>query len=231
MTFSIDPQIFERHPALRVGLIVVRGADNAIVHSEIIPLLRAAEAQVRSSLQAETFKEHPHIAAWQEAHKKFGNNPNRDQPSVQALVKRVVKGGELPSINSLVDLYNIISITHLLTAGGEDLDRTIGDIRLTLSAASEEFFEIGSVTADPPLLGEVIYRDDQGVICRKFNWREGDRTKLTNQTENAVLVVESLIDDGSLEKSLQELENLVQQFCGGSLKKYILSPDQVSVEM
>ena len=95
-------------------------------------------------------------------------------------------------MNPLVDLYNAISLTHLLPCGGEDLAAVRGDIRLERASGGEHFIPLGAHESEPPQTGEVIYRDDAGVICRCWNWREADRTKLTLETTDAFLCIESL---------------------------------------
>ena len=96
------------------------------------------------------------------------------------------------SISPLVDLYNAVSLRHLLPCGGEDLDAVRGDVRLTLAAGGESFVPLGSADELPPAPGEVVYADDAGIICRAWNWREAERTKLTPETTRAVLVIEAL---------------------------------------
>ena len=211
-------------PGIQVGLIVVRNADNTGQYDALTTKLRAGEAYIRNTLNEETYREHPTLAALQEVHRAFGNNPNKFPPSIQALCKRILKGGDLPSINLLVDAYNIVSLQHILSCGGEDLDACDGDIVLDYADGSEEFIALGEAENTPPKPGEVVYKDNQGVICAKFDWREGDRTKITPESKNVVLVIETLPPTGKaeLEQALQELVDLVTEHCGGSLTTHIL---------
>lgn len=231
MQFSIDPKILESYPSIQIGVIECLEVDNLTIHPSVLSLLRGAEELVRSTIPKETFKDHPKIKAWADAHRAFGSNPNRDQPSIQALVKRVVNGGSLPQINTLVDLYNVISLKYLLPAGGEDLDQIKGEIQLTYAKGDEEFMEIGATAPNLPQSGEVIYRDEVGVICRKFNWREADRTKLTQQTTNAVLVLETLppMSKAELGTALEELATLLRSTVSGKIKVSILGDDKLSL--
>lgn len=233
MQFIIDPQIFEKNKGLLVCVLVLKDVDNAGFHEEVAHLLRAAEKAMCTSLTIETFRDHPKLKALQVAHQAFGSNPNKFPPSVQALIKRVLKGGQLPIISPLVDLYNVISLKYLLCAGGEDTDQCIGDIHLTYATGSEEFIGLGETENDPPDVGEVIYRDDKNVICRKFNWREGDRTKLTEKTRNCVLVVEAFppVTRIELEGALEELTALVIKYCGGLVRGEILDQTHQSCEL
>lgn len=182
MNLTINPKIFEMYPDLILGVLVVNSADNQ-KKLGIAELLRSTENTLRERADMNNVKEHPAIAAWRDAHRLFGNNPNRYAPSVEAVIKRVVKGGRLPDINPLVDLYNHICMTHVVPVGGEDLDQCTGSIELTIATGNEQFIGLGDEENDPPEPGEAIYKDEGGVICRRFNWREADRTKLTETTK------------------------------------------------
>lgn len=233
MHFTVDPEIFAKYPDLHVGILVCRGVKNGQAVDEVTGLLRDAERGVRAKFaDPEQIKEHPTIAAWQEVHRSFGSNPNKFPSSIHALLKRVAKGGELPKINTLVDVYNIVSLKHVLPVGGEDLDRCKGDIVLTLADGREPFVALGSLEHEVPDPGEVIYRDEESVLCRKFNWRESARTCLTEQTTNAVLVIEAVppVTREALEAALMELQNLVMMFAGGTIRNSVLSAAEPSVE-
>ena len=151
----------------------------------------------------------------QDIHRSFGNNPNKYPPSMQALVKRVLKGGELPMISPLVDIYNIFSLRHVICAGAEDSDKCIGDVQLAFADGSEHFRLIGGEENDPPEPGELIYKDSEGVICRKLNWREGDRTRIEPHTKNCIIVVEGFppFSKQELLEVLKELSEMVCAYC------------------
>jgi len=230
MEFYIAPDVFERYPNLAIGVIVATEIDNTKTPPEVTGQLRQAEEQVRRTLNAENYREHPHIAALQEVHRSFGSNPNKFPPSVQALVKRVLKGGALPSINPLVDIYNLISLKYIVCAGAEDLDACEGDIRLAFAEGTEPFRPLGEEKEDPPAAGELVYKDDKGVICRKLNWRESDRTKITDSTKNAVVVLEGFapLSREGLSKALDELSGLLQQFCHAQTRLEVLTGEHTS---
>ena len=212
---TINPDVLSKYPGMAVGVITVTNADNTGTHPEVTALLREAEEGIRTKMDLETFKEHPNIAAMQEVHRSFGNNPNKYPPSMQALCKRIIKGGELPIINPIVDIYNIFSLRHVICVGAEDTDKCEGDLRLAYADGTEEFALIGSDENDPPADGELVYKDDAGVICRKLNWREGDRTQIDENTKNCVIVVEGFAPFAreELESVLQEIAWMVGEYC------------------
>ena len=218
MEFSVALDVFEQYPDLAIGVIIATGIENTAANPEIAECLRRAEEQVRPTLDAENSREHPHIAALQAVHRSFGSNPNKFPPSAQALVKRVLKGGALPSINPLVDIYNIISLRYIVCAGAEDIDACEGDIRLAFAEGTESFLPLGENIEDPPTKGELV------------NWREGDRTKITDSTKQAVVVIEGFapFSQEDLRKATDELAGMLLQFCHAETRQEILTGEHTS---
>jgi DNA/RNA-binding domain of Phe-tRNA-synthetase-like protein len=134
----------------------------------------------------------PHVAAWREAYRQFGANPKRTRSSVDALLRRAPDG--LPEINRLVDTYNAISVRHRLPVGGEDLTGYAGRPRLVRATGAEDFdtVESGEPVLRHPAPGEIIWRDDTGVTCRCWNWRQCVRTRITETTTDALFLLERL---------------------------------------
>jgi DNA/RNA-binding domain of Phe-tRNA-synthetase-like protein len=210
--------LFKLFPETVLGVITAHGIDNTSGDPAILAGLRQEEDQVRKRLAGVQFTEHPHIAPWREAYRRFGAKPKDYPSSIENLVRRVLKGQPLPRINPLVDLYNTISLRHLVPAGGEDLDRIVGDIQLTIATDREApVLLLGEPEPRPPKPGEVIYKDDLGAICRRWNWKEAERTKLTAATRNAVLVLEGLPPVGRdlVARAAEELADVVRTHCGG----------------
>ncbi len=131
-----------------------------------------------------------HVEAWREAYRAFGVNPKRARPSVDALLRRP----ELPAINQVVDAYNAVSVGYELPIGGEDLDAYDGHARLVRATGDEPFPTVkdGEPVVEHPERGEVVWRDDAGVTCRRWNWRQCRRTLITEQTKNALFILERL---------------------------------------
>jgi DNA/RNA-binding domain of Phe-tRNA-synthetase-like protein len=121
-----------------------------------------------------------HLTSWAEAYNRFGAKPNRTPCSAKTLKKRVEKDGRIPSINPIVDLYNAVSLRFAIPVGGENFDAYVGKPRLTVADGTEAFDTVmnGEAVIENPAKGEVIWRDDIGVTCRRWNWRQGTRTRL-----------------------------------------------------
>ena len=234
MAFTIDPAIFDRFPDARFGVMVISGLDNGASSQDIQDLLAKQCAETAAKLGDTPITEHPMIAPWREAYKDFGAKPKKTPSSIEALYRRVAKGDGLPGINTLVDLYNIISIRYGLPLGGEDLDAMQGDLRLTFAGDDETPVTVlGETEAKAPEPGEVIYKDDLGTICRRWNWREVERCTLKENTKNAILVLETLDPNGAeiLVQALEDLGQLVETHGGDdvSVSAYLLDNEAATL--
>lgn len=186
----VDPAVPALRPDFAVLALAVSGLDNGAGDATSEAWLRDAEAHARSHAAATL---PTHVVAWQEAYRAFGAKPQRTASSVEALWRRAAGPG-LPRVNWLVDVYNAVSVLHALPVGGEDLARFAGPIRLVRATGAETFDTIkdGQPANDPPLAGEVVWADDLGVTCRRWNWRQGTRTRLTESSTAALFLLERL---------------------------------------
>ena len=190
VTPSIDPRLAGIAPGFRALSILVEAAQ--ITHPEVAPaaLTQACQQVLNDDVQwAEA-----HLAAWDEVFKNFGAKPKRTPCSASALRKRVLKDGSLPSLDPVVDIYNAVSIRYAIPVGGENLAAYSGAPRLTLAEGNEPFDTLkeGQPVVEYPDAGEVIWRDDMGVTCRRWNWRQGVRTRLDVEAQHMWFILESL---------------------------------------
>ncbi len=135
-----------------------------------------------------------HLAAWREAYRAFGAKPQRTPCSAEALWRRVEREGAIARVNAVVDLYNDVSLHFAVPVGGENLAAYVGHPRLVRATGIEPFETIRDgesilETVDP---GEVVWRDDAGVTCRRWNWRQTSRTRLDVGTTDMWFVLERL---------------------------------------
>ncbi len=223
MRFLVEDGIRSLFPEVMFGIVVVRGIDNTRAAQECAERLAQAASDVTTKLGDADLATHPAVAPWREAYRTFGVKPSKYRSSIESLL-RSARSGSVRSVNPLVDLYNSISLRHMLPCGGEDLRRIHGGIRLTRANGTEEFVPLGSEQAQPPQAGEVLYRDDTGVICRCWNWREAERTKLTPGTTDAFLCIEALppADGAQLRAASQQLAALVSELLGGTAQTHVM---------
>ena len=216
---QISPAVAERFPDYQGLVLVVTGLTNGPSDERSVALLRAAEIHARATFAGMSPAQHPHVVAWQEAFRAFGMKPRKTLNSAEALITRVLKGGQLPAINRLADAYNAVSVRHVVPCGGEDLSRVVGAVTLKIADGSEPFEtnRDGAPFVDHPLPGEVVWADEAGVTCRAWNWRQGTRTRLTEETTGAYFLFDALspMTRAALEQASDELARVLTELSPG----------------
>lgn len=220
--FVVEDAFWQLFPDCHIGVVTVFGmnpAPPAERLADIGALLEQSNREAPKYLTEATFSDNPVVAVWREAYRKFKTKKGV-RSSIEALLKRVDKGGVGPII-PLVDLYNSVSLRYALPCGGEDIGAIEGDLRLTVTAGGDDFLALGDEQSDPTLPGEVCYLDSAGAVCRCWNWRDGQRTMLTESTTDAILLIES-VDPAraeDLEAALQALAEGISEYFGGTVQQ------------
>ena len=229
----VHPEIFDLFPGYCWGKILGWRLDNRRGLDEATLLLREVEAAVRDDPALADVVAHPKIVAWRQAFSRFGARPSKYQASVEALVRRARRGDALPPISPLVAVYNAVSLRFLLPVGGDDLDLVSGGLHLRIADGGESFVPLGGDEPDPPERGEVVYADDAKVLCRRWSWRQGEESRISAATTNAVLNVHGLppATRDEVARATETLAGLVGRVCGGDSQWYVLhaeTPSRVS---
>lgn len=208
---SVAPAVFALRPDYRAMLLVVDGVAPALTggagERTAARLIDAAEATACDMLATGPVEHLPHISAWRDAYRGFGAKPQRTRNSLEALTRRAAQG--LPRVTVMTDIYNAISVIHQLPLGGEDLGRYQGPAALVRAHGDEPFETMaeGSPAVEHPEAGEVVWQDDAGVTCRRWNWRQCRRTALTPTTRTAFFILDALapVTDDQLEAAATDL--------------------------
>lgn len=209
---SIDDEVAALRPDYRCVLVVAEGLTPGASNDASEAMLAQAEADVRELLGDGLPEELPHVASWREAYRAFGAKPQRTRNSAEALLRRVGEG--LPRINALTDAYNSVSIRTQTPLGGENLAAYSGPLRLVRATGDEDFATMasGAEVIEHPDAGEVVWRDDIGVTCRRWNWRQCFRTRLTDETTDAVFICDVLdVEPGDGEQRAGAVAVAMQQ--------------------
>jgi DNA/RNA-binding domain of Phe-tRNA-synthetase-like protein len=203
---EVDPAVFALRPDYRALLVAVDGIIPGPGDEASEQGLQQAEAAGRAALDGGPVEALPHVAAWREAYRVF-TKPTRNRNSLEALMRRIDAG--LPRVNRLTDTYNAVSVRHQVPVGGEDLDCYTGPPRLVRATGEEPFDTTvdGAETITHPDAGEVVWCDDAGVTCRRWNWRQARRTRLRDDTTAALFIFDALapLTDESLRAAADDL--------------------------
>lgn len=229
----VSPEVLIKFPEYIRGVVIARGVNNNGENQRLVELLRKVEQDATQDQSLQDIKNHPRIGSWRQAYSDFGSNPNKFYSSIESLGRRARRGDHVTYINTLVALFNYFSLRHMVPSGGDDLDRVDGDLCLTLAKGDELFTPLNSDVVEHPVPGEVIYVDSYKVMCRRWNWRQGDQTKITPATTNVAINVDCLppVSRDEAEAITKELANLVKEFCSGQVTYFWLDASQNEVEI
>ncbi len=219
MLFSIQKELFDPLPDLTIGVVVATGSTIPIPLRRLNTLLLRTVEELRRSFPTEKVQEHPRIKPWRTAFSKLGLSGSKFPSSIESMARRVLRGDPFPTINPLVDLYNSISLKHLVPMGGHDLDTLEGNIALQFAEGWEPFTPMGGGEKITVPKGELVYRDDQEVLTRNWVWRQCEKDKTTEKTRNIFIPIDVLGRGGprAAEEIIQELSEQIPKYFGGSI--------------
>ena len=209
--------IADAFPDYRVAFVVAEGLTIAAERPAALDALIAErEEAARAKWSGTELAQIPGVAAWRAAYKGFGIKQTRYRSSVERLMKNVLAGRPLARVNAFVDLYNAVSLAHVLPLGADDLDRVTPPLAFRRARAGDSFVDMAEEgdTPEAPRPGEVVYADAAHVLCRRWNWRQDARSLITPQTRRAVLTVQAN-GAGDVAGSANDLIDLIGRFCDG----------------
>lgn len=232
----VDESFWKILPDVKIGVLAVDGICETAELSEaqaaeVKALLDGANEAAKRFLTSGVISENQVVAVWRQAYQKFPTKKGA-RCSIEALLKRVLLAKPVGTIAPSVDITNTISLKYALPIGAEDLDAIAGDLRLGTMAGGEDFLPIGGDKQEPPLAGEIAYYDEKGAVCRCWNWRDGQRTSVKDETTREVIVMECVEPEraAALAAAIDELEGLMQKYLGAKvLAKAIISSENREV--
>ena len=213
------------------GIVLAYNVTNGPTSDELVSLLRSAEEGLRQQLTMETLTEHPRIKAWRDAFRLFGAKPSEFRSSIEAMTRRALRSDQLPAINTLVDIGNVVSLRSIVPVGGHSIDTLEDDIWLRPARGTETFTAFGSDVEEHPNPGEIIFAEGDTVLCRRWVWRQGNRTLTLPETRNIEFNIDALppVSVEETENICKSVVELVQKFCGGQARYEILSAEHPSL--
>jgi DNA/RNA-binding domain of Phe-tRNA-synthetase-like protein len=207
--FRYDEELLAVFPSIRGGVIHAKGLDNTGASNELIDRFRDEQAQVKDDLGDTPLSEFPSISAWRSAFSRFGVKPTQYRSATEALLRRLTKQGDIPSINPMVDMANLVSIRHRLPVAVFDQSAVTGVTTVRFADGTEAFTDLGSDVVSNPEPGEVIFVEDDGLVsARRWCWRQSDQSAARPGTTEALITVEGH-HEGAEEDVAAALEDLL----------------------
>jgi DNA/RNA-binding domain of Phe-tRNA-synthetase-like protein len=215
-SYRVAPEIFAAHPDFCLGVVVFDRIDNQRDGSALAPLLRQAHEAVRESVRGNV-AEHPRIAAWREAFRRFGAKPSEHRSSIEAMVRRVLQPADIPSINPLVDIGNIVSLQFLLPVGVHPLMAGPRCLAVRHAQNGDTFTAVDGGPPELPPAGEVVLAAGNQVLTRRWTWRQAAGTRIHPHTSRIFMNVDGLAPAGNqdVKNAMSMAVDLVRSHCGG----------------
>lgn len=233
---TVDSQFWELFPDAQINVLYANGIDNHDNDSNLEErrqLLATATKEAEKFLTNETFRLNTVVDEWRKTFQQFKKKKGA-RSSIEALLKRANQGREFTPIEPLVDVYNSISLSYGVPVGIEDRNKIAGDMHLGIANGGESFQPVGAEGDDPALEGEVIYYDDEGAVCRCLNWRDAQRTMLTEDSQDIVAVIEATnpAQINRANEAMAELSKLINHYFGVATSQvFRLTKDQPTAEI
>jgi len=222
MRYTVDEAVFGINPEIKFGILIGSNIKNSETSEEDEKRLREAEENMRKTVKAEEVRALPNVALYREVMAKAGINPNKFLPSVEAMFKRILKGGALPKINALVDLCNAVSIEQIISLGAHDLSDIHEDLEVCFSREGDKFIPFGSEEPEMVEEGELVFKSGNYVQTRKWIWRQSELGKTTLDSKDIFFQLVGFGDDPSLNNAMAGIEDLIINRFGGSSRKYLV---------
>jgi DNA/RNA-binding domain of Phe-tRNA-synthetase-like protein len=194
LSFSLDKSIIERFSEIEVHAVCVHGLRSAMgkLNDETL-LQKAVTSLQKEGIDGEKLSDFPTIAAWREAYAKMHVKPSRFRSSIEALLRRALKGNSLLLPIPIVNFYNALSIMNLAPAGAYDASKLPSNtLEMRLARPDTDSFEpLGAEPADFPLNNDLaVYATGNTILCWGFNCRDSKAVALDNQTDDAIFFSE-----------------------------------------
>jgi len=233
MKFIVQPEVFEKLPEACFGIVVARGVDNRNLNPAIEQLLDGAIESIRERLDGANTKEVPDIVVYREAFQALGFNPNKFMCSIEALVKRILKGGDFPRISNLVDLGNAMSLKYILPMGAHDIAASPHDIEIRFAREGDAFVPFGTTETEAVDPGELIYVRGNSVKTRRWIWRQSEVGKITEDSTDIFLPIDGFSDfnRGAVEAAQKELAELLENVFGCVVKTGFVDRNCTAMEL
>ncbi len=223
--FQYDSAVTTAFGQLAGGFIVGKGIKNGHTTPDVLSLYMAEQALVKERIGETPLSELPTLAGWRAAFRQFGVDPTGYRSAAEALLRRLTKKGDIPSINLLVDLCNMVSIRYGLPVAAIDTRQVNLPITVRFARGDENFVNLNQSEADHPVAGEVIFTDESDVvIARRWCWRQSEESAAREETTDLLITIEAQNAGGSalVESAVNDLLTLFPAHLGGEYSSFFL---------
>lgn len=233
MKFQYHPAVLERFPQIAGGVILARGMRNGPTPAALAAAYQVEQQVVLARIGDTPLSEIESLSAWRSAFRAFGVEPTKYRSAAEALLRRLTKKGDIPLINTLVDLGNLVSIRYGLPLAVFDVRAIHGPVTVHFAAGTERFTDLGQAQVEHPDAGEVVFSDATGlVLARRWCWRQSEESAARESTSDAIITVEAqhAAAQSAAQSAVNDLLALLAEYAGGEFKSAVLGADRPALE-
>jgi len=212
----IEHDVRTRFPGIKVLVRRVNDVKVEKANPELGALKEKLIEETKSKFNVESLKDVPIFRLYRDFFWRLGIDPTKNRPAAEALVRRILAGKPIPSINSVVDAYNLASVRTLVALAVFDADKLKGELTLRFAKVGEEFLGIG-MEKSLHLSGDEVVVSDAEKLVAVYPYRDAGASKVTRETKNVVILVcgvPRISEENLLEASHTAIE-YITEFCGG----------------
>jgi|SRR5581483_97016 DNA/RNA-binding domain of Phe-tRNA-synthetase-like protein len=230
--FEYHADILARYPNVVGGVIVANGLHSGPTPERLQAAYLGEQKAALARIGTTPLSEIKSLSAWRGAMRAFGIDPTQYRSAAEALLRRLTKKGDIPSVNLLVDLGNLVSIRHALPVAVFDTHALSGKVMVRFANGSERFTPLGEPAVEHPEPGEVIFADEtERVIARRWCWRQSEDSAARPDTTSALITVEAQHSGGraDIDAALRDLLDLLAEYAGGQYQSAVLDRDHPAI--
>jgi len=234
MKLIIDEELRKKYPELRMTIITAKLSYNNSTNEIDNIITNKFNDFINKNSDLDNLLNNNSIIEWRETYKSFGINPKKKKPSAEALLTRVIKNNYIPHINPAVDAYLASETIHCLPIGGYDLEKINGNIYLGISKGEEPFIAIKNDDVELTKPGEVVYRDDERILTRCWNYKDCMHSQINNDTRQIALFVEAPsknITNEMIIETAKDIEQNLKEFCQANTQMMFIDENLNEIEI
>src|SRR5216684_5780760 len=232
IVFQYDPAVLARFPTVVGGVILAQNMTNVPTPDSLQTMYQAEQQATLQRIGATPLSQIPSLSAWRSAFRGFNVDPTQYRSAAEALLRRLTKKGDIPSINTLVDIGNLVSIRYALPVAVFDTRPLQGAVNVHFADGTESYTTLGQIEEEHPEIGEVVFSDETGlVIARRWCWRQSEQSAAQLDTTEAIITIEAHHANGrrTIETALNDLQELLTRYAGGTLKLGLLDAHNTAI--
>jgi len=213
---SFDRELARKIPDLKIATMKLAVTKVEERNDALDKLKKEVIEEVKTKYSLETVKDIRKFRCYRDFFWRLGIDPTKVRPASEALIRRILQGGSIPIINTVVDAINLASVKTEIVIDAFDTRKIARQTKIRFASHGEKFLGIGMKHELTLQGGEIVISDADGPIAI-YPHRDGEKTKITLQTREILTVSCGVpgIEEKELLNAAKVVSGTIIEFCGG----------------